>query len=196
MELTKKKYLKNEVIELLNKNNADYEAELLKKNDRIEVLREENRKLSIEIDNLKKKDDLVVNALIKAEEKEKETEALINVKYELEMKKLKFFTLKWKNYFDYLQEKYPYYKINGEIEELKKSVNDIFGAEGTDREKIEKLSAVIKEEAAATENKPFNPKEKIEAYINAEGGLDMNEVLNPGELDLEDLCKELGLMDR
>ena len=45
-------------------------------------------------------------------------------------------------------------------------------------------------------DKTFNPKEKIDAFIKAENGFDINEVLNPGELDLEDLCKELGLMDK
>ena len=42
----------------------------------------------------------------------------------------------------------------------------------------------------------FNPKKKIVDYIASTGdnGFNLDEVLNPGELQLEDLCKELGLM--
>ena len=43
----------------------------------------------------------------------------------------------------------------------------------------------------------FDPKSKIRDYIAATGdnGFNLDEVLNPGELQLEDLCKELGLID-
>ncbi|MBR0190267.1 MAG: hypothetical protein IJQ23_07790, partial [Clostridia bacterium] len=47
-------------------------------------------------------------------------------------------------------------------------------------------------------NAAFNPKEKIADYIAAtsddNNGFNMDEVLNPGALRLEDLCKELGLL--
>ena len=42
----------------------------------------------------------------------------------------------------------------------------------------------------------FNPKAKIRKYIENETKFNMDDVLNPKEnLDLEELCKELGLMD-
>ena len=43
----------------------------------------------------------------------------------------------------------------------------------------------------------FDPKSKIEAFVAAtsDNGFNLNEVLNPGELQLEDLCKELGLIE-
>ena len=46
-------------------------------------------------------------------------------------------------------------------------------------------------------NKVFAPKEKIQDYIasTSDSGFNLDEVLNPGELELEDLCKELGLME-
>ena len=54
------------------------------------------------------------------------------------------------------------------------------------------LSEIIEEK-----NQPFNPKEIINDYVAATGdnGFDLDEVLNPGELQLEDLCKELGLLE-
>ena len=195
--LTKRKYLKSEVQELLNQNSVDYEKELMDKTEVILALKEENRKLSIEIANLKQKDELVVKALTLAEEKKKETEELIKEKYELELSRLKFFLLKWQKYFDYLQEKYPYYKINQELAELNANIKVIFDSEVDEKEKVKKINSLIKNEAVLTAtDKTFNPKEKIDAFIKAENGFDINEVLNPGELDLEDLCKELGLMDK
>ena len=43
----------------------------------------------------------------------------------------------------------------------------------------------------------FNPKAKIDESLAAtsDNGFNLDEVLNPGTLHLEDLCKELGLLD-
>ena len=43
----------------------------------------------------------------------------------------------------------------------------------------------------------FNPKKIMDEYIATTGdnGFNLDEVLNPGELHLEDLCKELGLIE-
>ena len=43
----------------------------------------------------------------------------------------------------------------------------------------------------------FNPKSKIKDYIasTSDNGFNMDEVLNPGALKLEDICKELGLIE-
>ena len=40
-------------------------------------------------------------------------------------------------------------------------------------------------------------KQKIKDYIAATGdnGFNLDDVLNPGELELEELCRELGLID-
>ena len=61
------------------------------------------------------------------------------------------------------------------------------------RDHREELDDLIERETAAAQ---FNPKEKIERYIeNDVNGFNLEEVLNPGELQLEDLCRELGLME-
>ena len=69
-------------------------------------------------------------------------------------------------------------------------------------QKIKNVNSENPKEAVAeidelmTGAKAFNPKKKIVDYIAATGdnGFNLDEVLNPGELELEDLCKELGLM--
>ena len=57
---------------------------------------------------------------------------------------------------------------------------------------LQELSDLIED------SKEFNPKSKIQDYIAAtgDGTFNMNEVLNPGELELEELCKELGLIEK
>ena len=52
-------------------------------------------------------------------------------------------------------------------------------------------------EELVKEKEKFNPKQKIKDYIVAtsDTGFDMDQVLNPGKLELGDLCKELGLIE-
>lgn len=75
-------------------------------------------------------------------------------------------------------------------------MDEILGGDGSDREKVEKLNLAV-----GGIRVKFDPKAKIESYLDAAEdetacAFDMNEVLNPGELDLEELCKEMGLMEK
>ena len=62
--------------------------------------------------------------------------------------------------------------------------------------KVEELDSVLAVNGKKKDKK-FNPKAVISDYIVAteNNGFNMDEVLNPGELRLEDLCKELGLIE-
>ena len=61
-------------------------------------------------------------------------------------------------------------------------------------EEIEQIETDKKSKKVKKES--FNPKAKIGEYIaSTSDGFNMEEVLNPGELALEDICKELGLID-
>ena len=55
------------------------------------------------------------------------------------------------------------------------------------------------DEILSKQKERFNPKKKIDEYIAATtestNGFNLDDVLNPGELQLEDLCKELGLIE-
>ena len=43
----------------------------------------------------------------------------------------------------------------------------------------------------------FNPRKIMDNYVASvsENGFNLQDVLNPGELELEDICKELGLIE-
>jgi len=59
-------------------------------------------------------------------------------------------------------------------------------------------TAFFSDDPPSAEEMPFDPKKRIERYVAEESdtGFNLDDVLNPKqELDLEKLCRELGLMD-
>ena len=67
---------------------------------------------------------------------------------------------------------------------------------GGEKSVIDKLSTLIPQTPRG-KKQSFDPKARIDEYIAATGdnGFNLEEVLNPGELQLEDICKELGLIE-
>lgn len=193
MELDKKKYKRDEVFTILNAYKSDYEIKLKEQRDRITELLAENRELSAEIDELKKKDALVSSAIIASEEKAVEIERNAKERYNLLTESLRSFIKKWKNYFEYIAEKYPFYGATKEakivFDKISEAVSDT-----DDFNVVEELDGVIPNKNI---KKGFNPQEKIDDYIAATGdnGFNLDEVLNPGKLELGDICKELGLIE-
>ena len=99
-----------------------------------------------------------------------------------------------KEYFDRLKEKYPLYPAAKQAEELRQKLAALLKT-GNNRALSGELSAAL--DAAVPAAGKFDPRGKIEEYIAAteSNGFNLEEVLNPGELKLEDLCKELGLIE-
>lgn len=196
MELEKRKYKREEVEELLSSCKIRYESELNEYRSRQTELIEDNKKLSAELCVYKEKDKLISETMISAERKAQDLSAVAERKYELEVEKLKDFSRRWKEYFEYVSEKYPYYEAIKDAERVYEKLNALLS--------VRKSGAVIKgleksigDKADRLPKKAFDPKSKIDDYIAATGdnGFNLDEVLNPGELKLEDLCKELGLID-
>lgn len=131
-------------------------------------------------------------ALKKAEEKAEETERKAEMSYVLEAERLKNFIDRFNGYFAYLIDKYPFYPEVVKANEIFNSVKNILGMDNG-KDAVEKVKGVIDKKGSV----PFNPSARIEDYVSAtsENGFNINDVLNPGELKLEDLCKELGLME-
>ena len=191
MELTKKKYKKEEVKELLN----EYKAICNEKTDdlifKLETIKKEKAKVDFELYSYRQKESIINKSLEDARAYADAMQKETDLKYSLEEEKLKKFSAKWKAYFGYLKEKYPYYPALKEREILFEKVNELFGSSSP-------TQTVIKaDELLADEEYVFNPQKRINDYISAtsDNGFNLDEVLNPGELKLEDLCKELGLME-
>lgn len=193
MDIVKKKYNQKEVKELFDVFADEYETKLNSQKERIYFLLEENKKLVEELKSYKQKDELISSALMSAKEKAEEIELLAKSKYDLVIEKLIKFSADWKNYFDFLKEKYPNYATIQKAIKLKEALDESV----TNIDKEQAFLAVEEKLASTVKNVVFDPKAKINDYIAAtsESGFNIEEVLNPGKLELEDLCKELGLMD-
>ena len=117
------------------------------------------------------------------------------MQYQLTAEKLKNFYLKWCEYFKRLKAKYPHYTEVKEASQLVDYLKTLFKTKNV-KTTIDKLDQKITK-LTDVDRGTFNPKSKIDAYVAAtsDNGFNLNDVLNPGELQLEDLCKELGLIE-
>ena len=206
-EKSKSVYTKAEVEAVLSKIKFDNNARLAEQKDRIFSLVEENRELAAENAELRRRDKLISDALVAAAEKAKEIEDAARMKYDVEIKRLKLFQSKWEQYFAEVVKRYPVDDNLRKVESFVQKVGEILGTDKDDTDcaltdsaaslkRVEDAFAGARRETAATARAPFDPKRRIDAYIESEGGFDLDEVLNPkGELSLEDLCRDLGLMD-
>ncbi len=194
MELKKRKYKQKEVKEIIDavsSENANLTSELRAK---IQELTIENAKLKA-INSKHAEDEKVAHKIIKDAENialrvRKEAEDYLELTI-LNMQKL---STSWQQFFDLLLEKYPNYKVVNDAIETKKKIDEILFND-SDKNRAEKIKKVIGDYKG---NKAiFDPQSKINEYISAtsDSGFNLDEVLNPSDLKLEDLCKELGLIE-
>ena len=193
MELSKKKYTIEEVRKLLTSSQFEYETKLNNQKDRIAVLLEENKRLAEELKGVKEKDALISATLLSAKEKANEIEESSRLKYLLVLENLKKFSTNWKNYFEFLKEKYPNYATIQKSVKLKEALDESLSTNNAE----DIFSNMGKKLTSVTENIAITPKERVNDFIavTSDSGFNIDEVLNPGKLELEDLCKELGLME-
>lgn len=193
LDFVKRKYARYEVEKIVGDITREYEEKLSEQKARIAELVRDNTVCRAELDDYIRKDKQISDALKKAEEYSEELKQKSDMQYSLAVEQLATFLIKWQAYFEHLKEKYPMYPIVQEAANLKDKISKIIGEKDgstviylADKELSEVKNLKI----------PFNPKEKIADYIAAtsDNGFNMDEVLNPGALRLEDLCKELGLL--
>ena len=192
MELNKKKYKQIEVRAMFDAYKNEYENRLAEQRGRISELNKENAELKAELDLIKDKQQLIYKTLERAEKNATELEQNALAQYELEVERLRSFSERWNGYFNDLKEKYPLYSTIKKAVGIKERMDELVD-EANPKTVVEELDKML----GKTKKKAFDPKGKIRDYIAATGdnGFNLDEVLNPGELQLEDLCKELGLID-
>ena len=195
MKINKIKYNKQEVLDLMGEQKGDYEIILGEQKNVIQRLKADVKRLSAELEAYRNRENLITLTLRSSEEKAEETRRLSELQYAAEVRRLTEFRARWKIYFGALTESYPK-EAAAESAALLSRMDEILGGDGSDREKVEKLNLAV-----GGIRVKFDPKAKIESYLDAAEdetacAFDMNEVLNPGELELEELCKEMGLMEK
>lgn len=198
LELDKRKYKKSEVEKLLQSQIQEQEKKALEEKEGFLEILNENKRLKAQLNEYKNKEALINNAILRAEEKAKEIEKSAWLKYALEIENIKMFHIRFKTYFDYLMEKYPYYPATKEAQEIYEKLLASATQGLNDKEKIQEAEkGLVFQTAKSNKKGEFNPKKMMDEYIATTGdnGFNLDEVLNPGELHLEDLCKELGLIE-
>lgn len=193
--LDKRKYAREEVERILAEEKNKYIAETGVLKNAINDLKSENKRLSSQLNAFIEKNAVIEASIKDAEEKAADIERKAELRYSLAIEKLKAFSDKWRLYFDYLRERYPLYSVVKESEKLKEKMTELLLL-GDNKKTIDNLNSEI-DAHNGFNRASFNPKEKIREYVAAteDNGFDLNEVLNPGQLRLEDLCKELGLTE-
>ncbi len=194
MELKKRKYRRSEVQEIIDNLSLEYQEIIDGLRSEVGILSEKNSRISGELSLIKDREHLIDSALVDAKKQAEEIQASANLQYIAVIESLKKFSENWKSYFKMLADKYPLYPAVQQALEIKDALDKI--VKGKDYNgSIETLDKKVQK--AISESQPFDPKRKIEEYVAAtsDNGFNIDEVLNPGELQLEDLCRELGLMD-
>ncbi len=190
MELKKRKYKRKDVNLMLDAYKSQYENLINELRSRISQLSKENKELYDQLEKVNEKEKLIILTLERAEKTASQIVEQAELEYSLEMERLKKFSKSWDDYFDALKEKYPLYKATKKAVAIKEKVDKDSKTKNS-KNTIKELEKLINEE------EKFNPKQKIKDYIVAtsDTGFDMNKVLHPGELELGEICKELGLIE-
>ena len=192
MELSKRKYSKLEVEKLLNDLCREKDTQINENLSRIRELVEDNKNLNAQIEVYKSKETEINKAIIDAENYSKKIKEDADLEYKLVLQSVMEFIKKWEFFIELIKKKYPLYSSINDSVKIKEKIREIvYGTEKV-KDKFEKTNKVIDNNDGT-----FNPKEKIKEYISAtsDSGFSLEEVLNPGKLELEDLCKELGLLE-
>ena len=193
--LDKKKYKKDEVENLISTTRSEMQLVIDEQKEKIDNLISDVKRLEIEKEALISQNDEILSTIKDAEAFASSLKRDAKQKYLAEMQSLSSFALRWRAYFDALIEKYPLY---GKVVDSKKvydTVKSILKEYPSDKV-IDNVGVTLDDNNCPAEP-VFDPKSKIDDYMLAtsDNGFDMNEVLNAGELKLEDLCRELGLLD-
>ncbi len=196
MKINKIKYNKEEVLDLMDEQKNDYEIIIGEQKSVIQRLKADIRKLSAELESYKNRENLIMLTLRSSEEKAEEIRRQSELEYAAELRRMSELKARWNGLFAGIEKKFPHHFAVRKSETLLKRIDEILGGNGTAKEKFNGLSDALKGYSA-----PFDPKEKVERYLDGVEEetactIDLNEVLNPGELDLEELCKEMGLMEK
>jgi len=191
MELDKKKYKREEVENLISTVQSKYEEKISSFKLRINDLVRDNKSLQAELQSYKENDEKVSSAIKDAEDFSVMLKNKAKEQYQAEVELLKSFSMRWREFFVALKEKYPLYAKTDSAKKVYDDISKIISS------KTESDAISLCNQALGDNDAPFNPKGKINDYIAAtsDNGFNLDEVLNPGELELEELCRELGLLD-
>lgn len=184
-----KKITQQEAEKLIAGIREAYEIKIRQLNYRLEGLTAENRSLRASLAELKSREGKVGKAIVAAEEKGEEIVRLYRMSAETELNTLRLFAEKWKRLAGQMAGAIP----ESEAKKYADFAENLSALLGKERGRFG-----VSEGNGAADQESFDPKAVIEKYVEGEEetGFNLDDVINPkGELDLEKLCRNLGLMD-
>lgn len=196
-----KKFTQKETEQLIAGIREAYEIKIRQLNYRLEGLTGENRSLRASLAEYKDREGKVGKAIVAAEEKGEEIKEFYRMSALTEWQTLRLFADKWKALAAQTEgilpqdesEKYARYAEN---------LSALLGKEApfaaAEEFAAQPPEAPAKETEEERPSEPFDPKAVIQKYVEGEedSGFNLSDVINPkGKLDLEKLCRNLGLMD-
>lgn len=189
MELKQRKYKKEQVIAMLDAYGKRYESIIKEQRTKITELAKEKTQLLSVIESVGDKEKLVYLTLARAEKTAMELEEQAKLEYSLEIERLKKFAEKWNEYFKALKDKYPLYPT---IQNASDACDVVlsFDDEIDAKQAMAELDNIITKSESVEDSKA-----RDYLVATSDNGFSLEEVLNPGELKLEELCKELGLIE-
>lgn len=166
-----------------SEQREEYEIILGEQKNVILSQKEQVKKLTAELEAYKNRENLADITLKTAERRAAELKKLSEREYAAEMRRLTEFKKRWDAYFAAIRENKGGHKAVKDGEALIDRLGAVLLKNASDREKILNVAEDLSRMKPAAED-------AAQTFA-----LDMSEVLNPGELDLEELCKEMGLME-
>ena len=189
-----KKFTQRETEQLIAGIREAYETKIRQLQYRLDGLVAENRSLRASLSEYKHKENRIGRAIVAAEEKGEEIRAFYRMSAETEWKTLQLFAEKWKSLAEQMAGLIP----QGEAERYAEFADSLAALLGKSGHYFAPEQPRSEEEEASPEEEPFDPKAVIGKYMDGEEetGFNLDDVINPkGVLDLEKLCRSLGLME-
>ncbi len=117
---------------------------------------------------------------------------IVKESYKAEIDRLKLFNARWNSYISNLVKEYPTDKTR-KLYYTSEMITEILSSnENVDYSAIDKIEEIFK---IIDNGKDISFNKRNSLFGETESGFNMEDVLNPGELDLMSLCKELGATD-
>lgn len=188
--LRKKKYSQKEFISIIDGIKNEYIARESELKNQIAKLIEDNEYLKDRLRCFEDKEQLILDTVEAVVVRSKNIDEELELRYKSELERLKNFSFKINKF---LSNKSEENNCDMKARKTVKLFCELNYGDVKNTEKINRISEILDNNIEG-----FDPKEKIENYIVAtsDNGFNIEEVLNPGQLHLEELCKELGLTEK
>ena len=172
-------------IESQNKKNQEVLAD---QKNRIFHLAEENNRLVQEVQKYKNQEEAIVRALVDSQKQALQYQSDAEKFASYNMQRAKIFVATWQAYAKVLVDNFSDKQIK-EFNELSKKIEDVMNSYQSGE-----VATTVATEQSQSQTKYQNPIEKVQDALQDGPVVDLME-LQKVDQSLEEICKELGLLD-